>query len=166
MLLLLGQRRTETALMRWRDVDLAAGVWTVPAEITKSGRAASRAVAAAGGRDPEAPAAHGRERRSCSPAAAAPMTGWSKRLPAVYEATAEAGMAPWSLHDLRRTMRTGLGRLGVDPDRRRAAVEPRDLRRATAIYDRAEYWQQRVEAAARWADHVIGEGGHWSVRER
>ena len=39
MLLLLGQRRTETALMRWRDVDLEAGVWTVPAEVTKSGRA-------------------------------------------------------------------------------------------------------------------------------
>src|SRR3954470_13393086 len=37
-LLLTGQRRTETALMRWPDVDPAAGAWTIPAEVTKAGR--------------------------------------------------------------------------------------------------------------------------------
>lgn len=37
-LLLTGQRRTETALMRWKDVDLGGGVWTIPAAVTKSGR--------------------------------------------------------------------------------------------------------------------------------
>src|SRR3954454_16153277 len=35
-LLLTGQRRTETALMRWSDVD--GPVWTIPAEVTKAGR--------------------------------------------------------------------------------------------------------------------------------
>jgi integrase len=38
MLLLLGQRRTETALMRWRDVNFKDGVWVIPARVTKSGR--------------------------------------------------------------------------------------------------------------------------------
>ncbi len=38
-LLLAGQRRTETALMRWSDLEVNAGVWTIPAEVTKSGRA-------------------------------------------------------------------------------------------------------------------------------
>src|SRR3954451_778234 len=36
-LLLTGQRRTETALMRWSDV--VGDAWTIPAEVTKAGRA-------------------------------------------------------------------------------------------------------------------------------
>jgi hypothetical protein len=43
------------------------------------------------------------------------MTGWSKRLPSVDEATAEDGMPHWTPHHRRRTMRTGLGKLHVDP---------------------------------------------------
>ena len=38
-LLLTGQRRTETALMRWRDVDLDRGIWEIPAEHSKTGAA-------------------------------------------------------------------------------------------------------------------------------
>ena len=38
MLVLLGRRRTETALVAWSNVDLDKSVWTVPPEITKSGR--------------------------------------------------------------------------------------------------------------------------------
>jgi hypothetical protein len=40
-----------------------------------------------------------------------PMSGWSKRVAALREATAAAGLGTWRLHDLRRTARTGLGRL-------------------------------------------------------
>ena len=36
--LLCGQRRSETAAMLWQDVDLAAGVWTVPAAGQKSAK--------------------------------------------------------------------------------------------------------------------------------
>ena len=60
-----------------------------------------------------------------------PLTGWSKRLRPVYEATAAVRMAPWTPHDLRRTMRTGLSTLAVDPDasvsRRIAAQAQGDL---------------------------------------
>ena len=91
------------------------------------------------------PGAHGRA-----------IAGWSKRLPPVYEATAAAGMAPWSLHDCRRSMRTGLGRLGVDRTVSELLLNHAISDELTAIYDRAEYWQQRVEAAARWANHVMG----------
>lgn len=80
MLLLLGQRRTETALMCWHDVDLETGVWIVPAEITKSGRAHRVSL-------PPAAVAilEGLPKMARSPSVfpgqrGAPMTGWSKRL--------------------------------------------------------------------------------------
>jgi integrase len=84
------------------------------------------------------------------------MTGWSKRLPRVYKATAAAKMPKWEPHDLRRTMRTGLGRLDVDRIISELLLNHAISDELTAIYDRADYWQQRVEAAARWADHVTG----------
>jgi integrase len=155
MLLLCGQRRTETALMKWSDVDLEAGVWTVPAEVTKSGRAhrvplPAQAVAILDALPRLA------RRDFVFPGRRGPMTGWSKRLPTVYKATTAAGVAPWTLHDLRRTMRTGLGRLGVDRIISELLLNHAISDELTAIYDRAEYWRQRVEAAARWASHVTG----------
>jgi integrase len=157
MLLLLGQRRTETALMAWRDVDLTGGEWRIPAAITKSARLHRVPLPSQAGvilkdlprtarSDLVFPGAHGRA-----------IAGWSKRLPPVYKATAAAGMAPWSLHDCRRSMRTGLGRLGVDRTVSELLLNHAISDELTAIYDRAEYWQQRVEAAARWANHVMGQ---------
>jgi integrase len=164
ILILTGQRRTETALMRWQDVDLERAFWTVPAAVTKSGRTHKvplppQAVAILQGM-PRTTSPHvfpGRNGKA--------MAGWSKRLPAIYEATTAAGMAPWTPHDLRRTVRTGLGKLGVDRVISELLLNHAISDELTAIYDRAEYWQQRVEAAARWANHVMGliEGGTGAV---
>jgi integrase len=171
LLLLLMQRRTETSLMRWPDLDLKAGEWSVPPEITKSGRThrvpvPPPAVAIleamprlAGtdlvfpgrrGRRPGSPASNGRARLSIRP-----MSGWSKRLPPVYERTAAAGMKPWTPHDLRRTARTGLGRLGVDRVVSELLLDHAVSDELAKIYDRGDYWHLRVEAAARWAAHVM-----------
>jgi integrase len=165
LLLLLGQRRTETALMKWPDLDLEELIWRIPADVTKSGREhrvplPQQAVSILSilprmARSPYVfPGRRGKA-----------MTGWSKRLPDVYEATSKVGMAHWTPHDLRRTMRTGLGRFGVDRVIAELLLNHAISDELTAIYDRAEYWQQRVEAAARWATHVMGlvEGGSTTV---
>ena len=142
--------------MRWRDVDLADAAWTVPAEITKSGRAhrvplppealaVLRALPRLAGCDLVFPGRGGR-----------PMSGWSKRVAALREATAAAGLGTWRLHDLRRTARTGLGRLGVDPQTAELLLNHAIGDELTATYDRGDYWRQRVEAAGRWARHVAG----------
>jgi integrase len=132
--------------------------WRIPAEVTKSGRmhrvplppAAIKLLRNAPGRillHAHGLVFWGRGGR--------PISGWSKRLPPVYELTAAAGMAPWTPHDLRRTMRTGLGRLGVDRDVSELLLNHAISDELAAIYDRGDYWQKRVEAAARWADHVM-----------
>jgi len=156
MLLLLGQRRTETALMAWSDVDLDQGVWTVPPEITKSGRLHKIPL------PPQAVAILRTHKRAAKSDLVfpgrrnQPMTGWSKRLPALYKLTAKAEMPRWTLHDLRRTVRTGLGRLGVDRVVAELLIDHAISDELAAIYDRGDYWHLRVEAAGRWADHVMG----------
>jgi integrase len=154
VLLLTGQRRTETALMRWPDLDLDAGAWTIPAGVTKSGRGHRVPLA------PEAVALLGAMPRLAGSSLVFPgrngkaVSGWSKRLAPVMAATAAAGMRPWSLHDCRRTFRTGLGSLGVAPHVAELLVNHSLSDELAAIYDRGEYQQQRVEAADRWASHV------------
>ena len=53
-------------------------------------------------------------------------------------------------------MRTGLSRLGVDPTLSELMLNHAISDELRAIYDRAEYWQERVKAARKWAAHVAG----------
>jgi hypothetical protein len=59
----------------------------------------------------------------------------------------------FTLHDLRRTMRSGLSALGVDKDVAELAIghQREELIR---LYDKSERWPLRVKAAELWAEHV------------
>jgi hypothetical protein len=60
---------------------------------------------------------------------------------------------PWTLHDIRRTVRTGLGVLGVLPHVAEAALNhlpPKLIR----TYDRNTYAAEKREALERWANHL------------
>jgi hypothetical protein len=70
-------------------------------------------------------------------------------------AEAEGKMLPhWVLHDLRRTVRTGMGKLGIAPH-----VAERVLNHIRggieAIYDRHRYEDEIKTALAIWADRVL-----------
>jgi len=63
------------------------------------------------------------------------------------------GPEPWTIHDLRRTMSTNLGRLGVS-----RFIIGRVLNHAdqtvTGIYDRYEYLDEKRHALALWAEQL------------
>jgi integrase len=151
LLILTGQRRGETAEMRWQDINLGDGVWTIPRGVTKNGR------------EHRVPLPRftidilTRQRRLLdSPyvfagRGGAAMSGWSKRM----RSLASAGVADFTLHDLRRTFRSGLSQLGVDAD---IAELMLNHARADLVerYDREPRWAERVSAAQGWADRVAG----------
>lgn len=154
ILLLTGQRRTETGRMRWSDLDLVQSVWTIPAEVTKSGRAHKvplppeaisilKRLPIMGGSDLVFPGRGGKQ-----------LSGWTQRTRPIQAATTTGGLARWTLHDLRRTVRTGLGRLGIEPQIAELLLNHAVSDELTAVYDRGDYWQRRADAAGRWARHV------------
>ncbi|MGB8564302.1 MAG: site-specific integrase, partial [Pseudolabrys sp.] len=60
---------------------------------------------------------------------------------------------PWTLHDLRRTVRTGLGQLGVAPHVAEAVLNhfpPKLIR----TYDRNTYTAEKRDALELWANHL------------
>lgn len=58
-------------------------------------------------------------------------------------------------HDLRRTMVTDLNDLGVEPYVVEKLVN-HSMAGVMATYNRAEYASERIAAAEKWADHVVG----------
>jgi integrase len=151
VLLLCGQRREETAAMRWADIDPAENAWTIPAAISKSGRAHAVPLPAPvmeiiriSGRIRSPFVFPGRGAR--------PMSGWSKRIRPIREA---AGLEHWTMHDLRRTFRSGLSALGVDYAVRELMLNHVVGGDLDQRYDRDPRWGRRVAAAGDWAEHVM-----------
>jgi integrase len=149
-LLLTGQRRGEAAEMTWGEVDLEARTWTIPAARSKSGREMLVPLS-----DLAVELLEGLPRfEGCgfvfTSRGKRPVSGFSK---ARDIAERDSGVTGWRLHDLRRTCRTGLARLGV-PE----IVAERCLNHApkglSAVYNVHQYQDEKREAFQKWADHL------------
>jgi len=79
-------------------------------------------------------------------------SGWSKSKELLDKAVEIK--KPWTLHDLRRTGRTGLGMLGVAPHIAEAVLNhlPPKLMRT---YDKNKYEKEKREALDLWAAHLM-----------
>jgi integrase len=87
-----------------------------------------------------------------------PYSGWGPlklTIDAKIAVTTASALKPWVLHDLRRTMRTGLGKLGVQPHIAELCIN-HVKGGVEAIYDRHKYHREIGEALALWAEHVLG----------
>ena len=65
----------------------------------------------------------------------------------------ECGFDDWVLHDLRRTLRSGLARLGFPSEVGKKVINHK-LTGMDAVYDQYEYLPQRRRALMSWADYV------------
>ena len=82
-----------------------------------------------------------------------PFSGWSKCKDRLDQ---RLSIAPWGLHDLRRTVSTRLHEAGVEPHIVEALLGHVGGHRAgvAGSYNRATYRRQKREALERWADLV------------
>jgi integrase len=168
--LLTGQRRDEVAGAQWAHIDLAEKTWTLPAELTKAGRAHVVPLSAAALELIEAlPRKTIQTKAGAKPSpylfttgGERPISGYSvgKRCldAAISGARAKAELEPlpnWTTHDLRRTASTHMGRLGVA----RLIIEKvlnHSDRTVTAVYDRYEYLVEKRHALEIWGSYVTG----------
>lgn len=175
LLILTGQRRGEVAGLRPCDVDFAARTWTLPREFTKNDRLhvvplsrpaaliLTELVASPKGEPPVAEAflfAPARMWESKGDAAR-PMSGWTKLKSALDKKVTElagAELAGWTLHDLRRTVASGMAGLGVAPHvvERLLNHSSGIIRGVAAIYNRHTYQPEMRAAVDQWAKHLAG----------
>jgi integrase len=156
-------RRSELALAQWShfNLDGDAPLWTVPKELSKTG--VEYLI-------PLVPAAVAELRRlkvnarnsayilpakeSAADKPADPMI-LTRSVARNLERLGKLGIKPFVLHDLRRTVRTGLARLKIEPH-----IAERVLNHAqrgmVKTYDLYEYQAEKRAALEKWAEHLKG----------
>jgi integrase len=146
LLLLTGCRRSEIGALRWAEID--GDLMTLPGSRTKNHKAHSPTLPPLALEILESIPREGRE--YVFGGGDSGFTTWSICTALLRR---RAGVENWTLHDLRRTMRTGLARLGVPPHVAELTLNhPKPG--LVAVYDRYSYEAEIANALARWADHV------------
>jgi integrase len=156
LLLVSGCRRQEIGQLRWDEINLNTGVMVIPGERTKNHRALEltlpplalailRSAKPAEGR--VFVFGRGRDRG---------FSGWAWGKLVLDNAITNAhgkALAPWCLHDARRTFRSGLSRLGVRPDVAELCIN-HVKGGVEATYDRYRYQPEVARALRLWAAHI------------
>jgi integrase len=156
LLILLGARRSEIGSMQWTEIDLDSGTLIIPGDRTKNHKPLALTL------PPLAldilrsvPRRPGFEHVFGT--AARGYTAWSYSLACLNVRIAEAQgkpLAAWSLHDVRRSMRSGLGRLGIAPHIGEKCIGHLVGNEVQRTYDRYSYTTEVGAALAKWSDHV------------
>ena len=166
LLLLTGVRSGELRLARWEHVDFDNALWRIPAINTKTGTAWSvplSDMALALLRELETESEGGDWVLQSVPWSVehnAPITdkALARALKRLFELKDGKGkpllaIEPFVPHDLRRTLRTHLSRLGVAPHIAEKCLN-HSLGRIERTYDRHTYQDEHREALQRWADAI------------
>ena len=159
VLLLTGQRRGELARAKWSEINFDEKTWTIPEENSKTGRGHVVPLTdwtveefqalkrLADGSRWVLPTEDGD--KSAAPAL---LTRGLARCLSRFKAR---GVSEFNLHDLRRTCRTGLAALKIEPH-----IAERVLNHAqpgvAGIYDRHTYLDEKRAALEKWATHLRG----------
>lgn len=166
MLILSACREMEAADIAVGEIDLEAGRWSIPAGRTKNGQAitlplCALAIAELRAVLPEEDV--GADYRLLGRIRGSGLRGFSKLKARLDERVAAARVAnvvtetmpSWRWHDLRRTARTGMTRLGVPREHAEAAVNHISARSALErTYDRHDYAPEIIAALGTWQAHV------------
>ena len=165
LLLLTGQRLNEVAGMRRDELSEDGATWNIPSSRTKNKRPhAVPLTAAAQALIP----ADGKYELVFTTTGTTPPSSWNrakKRIDAAMLAELrkgkrgpDASIAPWVLHDLRRTAVTGMAELGIRPDVIELTVNHISGSRGgiAGVYNRSELLPERKKALECWAAHVLG----------
>jgi integrase len=154
LLILTGQRRNEVAGMRWSELDLIEGLWSIPRHRNKADRQHEvPLVPTAVALIKTLPRVHDKyvfPARGKKDNSASGFSRWKNELDGI------SGLSDWRIHDLRRTAASGMAGLQVAPH-----VIEKVLGHTTGvlggvagIYNRFAYLDEMRVALTRWAQFI------------
>jgi integrase len=160
VLMLSGQRAGEIGGLRWSEVDLDKNVILLPASRTKNGH--SHVVPLSGpmrnilAAQPRRINPDGKVRDLIFGFGSGPFSGWSsakKTLDARIAAATGKPLAPWRVHDLRRSFATHAAELGVRSDVIELCLNHRTGRSGIiGVYNKSDLMPERRTAFDRFAE--------------
>jgi integrase len=161
LLVLTGQRLSEVGGMRWEEVDLANKLWTLPAERVKNGERhevpLSDATIAVLSALPRIKTSKGFVFTTRRDAAVSGFSRAKDRLDAAIKtASPDVKVGHWTFHDLRRTMASGMARIGIQLPVIEKVLNHSSgsFRGIVGVYQRHSYADEKRAALQAWASHV------------
>ena len=155
LLLLTAQRRNEVGEMAETELDLDASVWTLPSARAKNGRTHEIPLSPLAVRLlRDKPRLAGRT--LVFGLGAGGFSGWSNSKERLDSRVRAAGavLAPWTLHDLRRTATTLMAEhVGVQPHVI-SAIKNHTQQGMARVYNLATYRAEKRDALNRWAEFL------------
>jgi integrase len=151
LLILLGSRRGEIGGMAWSELDIEARTWTLPAVRSKNHRELKLPLLGmAFDIIKSVPRLVGRDQLFGHRAG----TGFENWFDA--KRRLRDGIAKWNLHDIRRTVATRMGDIGILPHVIEAALNHASGSKAgvAGIYNKSPYEAQVKAALALWESHI------------
>lgn len=156
LLILTGQRRGEVSGMRWSELDLDKGLWTLPAKRAKNSTShivplsplvisILKSVPRFQGSD-----------LVFTTNGLNPISGFGRFKRRLDEAVG-LGAEDWRFHDLRRTMATNMAMMRVQPHIIEAVLNHKTgiVSGVAATYNRHAYLDEKREALELWAETLI-----------
>jgi integrase len=158
LLILTGCRRQEIGDLKRQEIDFDRGVITIPGTRTKNRRALALTLPTIA-IDLLQSVPRRDDRNNVFGGGFDGFNAWSYSTIALNNRIAVAEgqpLAPWTLHDLRRSMATHAAELGVQPHIVEAILNhvSGHKRGVAGIYNRARYDREIASALALWAEHV------------
>lgn len=150
LLLLTGQRREKVAAMRWEDVALD-GTWTIPSEDREKGNARELVLPDVALSIIKAQSRFGENPFVFAARSNKHFTAYAKAK-ALFDAKCE-DVQPWQLHDLRRTARSLMSRVGVRPDIAERVLG-HAIKGVEGVYDRHHYRDEKADALRKLASLI------------
>jgi integrase len=152
LLFLTAQREREVSDMSWPEVDIDNGVWTIPADRTKNGLVHECPLSSLAIQEIKSlPRFNAGEYVFTTQFGRRPISGFSK---AKMRADHYSGVKEWRIHDIRRTVRTGLAELGVPEIVGEKCLNHVERNILVKTYNRHAYLDEKRDALERWAGHV------------
>lgn len=164
LLVLTAQRREEVAGLDWSELDRGGMLWTLPGYRTKNGK--PQLVPLSGlavevldqiAEGPRWPS----DGLVFSTTGKTPISGFSKakrKLDAILEGQlgSDRPVPPWRVHDIRRTVATGLQRFGVRFEVTEAVLNHLSGSKSgvAGVYQRHDWAMEKREALESWARHL------------
>jgi integrase len=155
MLILTGSRRSEVGGMRWSEIDLDEGTWTLPKERSKNGLAHTlplvpmlrEIIAAVPKRD---------GLRGGDVLFGYGPLGFQDFHNGRRELDERISLPPWRLHDVRRSAATGMANIGIAPHIIETILNHQSGHKAgpAGVYNRSIYANDVRDALLRWSNYL------------
>lgn len=169
LLIVTGQRVEEVAALDWSELNKAACMWSLPADRAKNGEASQIPLTdlAIAELDALAKAKKGKWPKSgfvFTTTGDTAVSGFSRAKRRLDKEAATLGaaeddpvtIAPWRLHDLRRTLATGMQRMGVRFEVTEAILNHVSGAKSgvAGVYQRHDWAPEKRAALTAWATHI------------